>query len=140
MSVLTLRNDVAGTTGADATSLLTTGHAFVAIHDWAFLIGPGLMAVINALCLASVMYRSGLVPRVIPVMGLIGAPLLLASDLVVMFGGWEQLDPPAAVLVLPIAAWEFSLGMWMAIKGFRPNAALPETAIDSVGPITHAIA
>jgi hypothetical protein len=74
LAVVTLRQDAAGTSGADATSLVTTGHALVAIRDWTFLLGPGLMAGLNALLLGSMMFRSRLVPRVIPVLGLIGAP------------------------------------------------------------------
>ena len=77
MATYTLRQDVAGTAGADADALVTTGHALVAIHDWTFLLGPGLMAVLNALLIGSVMYRSRMLPRWIPTLGLIGAPLLL---------------------------------------------------------------
>ena len=77
LATYTLRQDVAGTAGADPGALVTTGHALVAIHDWTFLLGPGLMAALNALLIGSVMYRSRLLPRWIPTLGLIGAPLLL---------------------------------------------------------------
>lgn len=120
MSVYTLRQDVAGTAGADAASLVTTGNALVAMHDWTFLFGPGLMAGLNALLIGSVMYRSRLLPRWIPTLGLVGAPLLIGSTLVTLFGGWEQISGPAMVLVLPIAIWEFAFGTYMMVKGFRP--------------------
>ena len=68
-------------------------EALVAVHDWTFLLGPGLMAGINALLLGTVMYRSRLVPRIIPTMGLIGAPLLIASSIATMFGAWDQVRP-----------------------------------------------
>jgi hypothetical protein len=68
------------------------------------------------------MYRSGLVPRIIPLVGLIGAPLLLASDTAVMFGLWEQFSLPAGIATLPVALWEFSLGVWLVVKGFRPSS------------------
>ena len=68
------------------------------------------------------MYRSRLVPRIIPTIGLIGAPLILVSATATMFGLWDQVSGPAAVLALPIAAWEFSLGVWLTVKGFRPTA------------------
>jgi len=119
LSVLTLRNDVAGTAGADSGSLLVTGHALIAIHDWTFLIGPGLMSAVNAFCLGSVMYRSRLVPRIIPTIGLIGAPILLMSDLATLFGAWNQISGIATVCALLVAAWEFSVGMWMVFKGFQ---------------------
>ena len=87
LSVVTLRQ--AGG-GADA---LVAGQALVAVYNWAFLFGPGFMACVNALLLGSLLYRSGLVPRIIPLVGLTGAPLLFASDLAVMFGLWEQVFP-----------------------------------------------
>jgi hypothetical protein len=122
LSVLTLRNDVAGTAGADPASLVTLGQAHVATYDWAFLLSQSLMPVFNALCLGYVMYRSGLVPRILPILGLIGAPLLLASDIAIFFGVYDRMAPVAALAALPIAAWEFSLGVYLTVKGFKPAA------------------
>ena len=134
MATYTLRNDVAGTPGADAGALVTTGQALVAIHDWTFLLGPGLMASLNALLIGSVMYRSRLLPRWIPTLGLIGAPLLLLSSAVTLFGGWEQVSGPAMVLVLPIAIWEFSFGVYMMVKGFKPTTADHTTSVPANSP------
>jgi len=128
MATYTLRQDVTGSAGSDAGALLTTGQALVAIHDWAFLLGPGLMAGLNALLIGSVMYRSRLLPRWIPTLGLIGAPLILASDTAVLFGVWEQLSGPAMLLTMPIAIWEFSFGVYMTVKGFRSVSADDELA------------
>lgn len=126
LSIVSLRHD-AGALGADPASLVTTGHALVAGYDWAFLLSQSLAPVINALCLGYVLYRSRLVPRVLPVLGLIGAPLLLASDIAIFFGVYDRVAPIAAIAALPIAAWEFSLGVYLLVKGFRPSAvaALP---------------
>jgi hypothetical protein len=139
LTVLTLRTDVAGTVGADPASLLIPGDALIAIHNWTFLIGPGLMAAVNAFCLASVMYRSRLVPRIIPTIGLIGAPLLLASCIATLFGAFDQISGPAALLALPIAAWELSLGLWMTFKGFRP-AEITTTTTPILEPLSPAYA
>ena len=117
MSVVTLRQAGAG---ADA---LATSHALVADYHWAFLFGPGFMACVNALLLGSLLYRSGLVPRIIPLVGLIGAPILFASDTAVMFGLWSQLSPLALLATVPIATWEFSLGVYLVVKGFKPVAS-----------------
>ena len=76
---------------------------------------------VNALLLGSLLYRSGLVPRIIPLVGLIGAPLLLASDIAIMFGLWTQMSPPAGLAAVPIALWEFSLGVYLVVKGFKPS-------------------
>ena len=76
---------------------------------------------INALLLGSLMYRSRPVPRIIPVLGLIGAPLLIAAVIATLLGG--SVPPPsvAALAALPVAAWELSLGVWLIVKGFKPS-------------------
>ncbi len=127
LTLLTLRTDVAGTTGADPAALLTTGHALSAAYDWTFLLSQSLMPVFNGLCLGYVMYRSGLVPRVLPTLGLVGAPLLLASDIAIFFGLYDRAAPVAVLAALPIAVWELSLGVYLTVRGFRPAAvaALP---------------
>jgi len=127
LTVYALRTDVAGSPGTDPDTLVTTGRAFVAMHDWTFLIGPGLMPALNALLIGSVMYRSRLLPRWIPTLGLIGAPLLIISSTATLFGGWDQVSAPSALLTLPIAIWEFSFGVYMLVKGFRPTDVSEET-------------
>jgi ABC-type branched-subunit amino acid transport system permease subunit len=102
--------------------LVTTGHSLVALHDWTFLLGPGIMPAVNALCIGTVMYRTRLVPRIIPTIGLIAAPILLASTTATLFGAWDQVSGPATLFALPIATWELSFGVWMALKGFKPSA------------------
>ncbi len=132
LTLLTLRTDVAGTAGADPASLLTTGHTLAAVYDWTFLLSQSLMPAFNALCLGWVLYRSGLVPRILPTLGLIGAPLLLASDIAIFAGLYDRAAPIAVLTVLPIAVWEFGLGVYLTVKGFRPSAvaALPSGAGD----------
>lgn len=131
LATYTLRQDVAGTASSSPDALVTTGQALVAVHDWTFLLGPGLMAALNALLIGSVMYRSRLLPRWIPTLGLVGAPLLLVSDTAVLFGVWDQISGPAMVLVLPIAIWEFSFGVYMTFKGLRPTAPAYESPTPS---------
>jgi hypothetical protein len=121
-AVVTLRQDLAGATGAEATSLAVAGRALAAVHEWTFLLGPGLMAALNALLLGSLVYRSGLVPRVIPLTGLVGAPLLIASCTATVFGLWSQVSAVALLSALPVALWELSLGLWLLVRGFRPAA------------------
>jgi Domain of unknown function (DUF4386) len=129
LTLLTLRTDVAGTADADPASLVTTGSALSAAYDWTFLLSQSLMPAFNALFLGYALYRSGLVPRILPTLGLIGAPLLLASDVAVFFGVYDRAAPIAILAAAPIAVWEFSLGVYLVVKGFRPSAvaALPPT-------------
>jgi hypothetical protein len=122
LAVVTLRQ--AGATGADAASLVTTGRALVAIRDWTFLLGPSLIPGVNALLLGYLMYRSRLVPRVIPTLGLIGGPLLISSAVGTMFGVNDAVSVWSGVALLPIFLWELSLGLWMTFKGFQRSAPL----------------
>ncbi|WP_448616439.1 DUF4386 domain-containing protein [Modestobacter sp. URMC 112] len=130
LSIVSLRTDVAGTAGADPESLVTIGQTHLAGYDWAFLLSQSLMPVVNALCLGYVMYRSRLVPRILPILGLIGAPMLLASDIAIFFGVIDRVSPFAAVAFIPIAVWELSLGVYLTVKGFKPAAVAALTSID----------
>ena len=139
LSLVTLRNDVAGTADADPASLVTTGHTLAATYDWTFLLSQSLAPVFNALCLGYVLYRSGLVPRILPTIGLVGAPLLLAADIAIFFGVFDRTGP-IALAALPIAVWEFSLGVHLTVKGFKPSAvaALPSAAGDRSSQLSPA--
>jgi uncharacterized protein DUF4386 len=122
LSLVTLRHDLGGATGANAAALVTTGASHVAVYNWTMLLGQTLMPCVNALLLGSLMYRSRLIPRIIPIVGLIGAPLLLTAVIATLFsGGIEHISAFQAIATLPVAAWEFSLGVWLVVKGFRPS-------------------
>jgi len=118
MSMLSL----ASVRRAETATVAASDATLVALHDWAFLLGPGLIPAVNALCLGYVLYRSRLVPRVIPALGMLGAPLLLVSALGSLFGALDQVSALAGVAALPIALWEISLGLWLLLKGFEPRA------------------
>src|SRR5665647_3505883 len=119
LSLVALRQP--GASGADATSLTTVGQALVAFYNGVFLVGQSLMPVMNALLLGTLMYRSGLVPRLIPLFGLIGAPLQFTAVILTMFGVIDRTSGATGILVLPIAVWEFSLGVYLVVKGFKPS-------------------
>jgi hypothetical protein len=121
LAIVTLRQDLAGAAGADPASMVTVGNALIAARDWTFLLGPGLMAGVNALLLGSLMYRSGLVPRVIPLMGLIGGPLLLGSVTAALFGLHNLDSVWHTIAAAPIFFWELSLGVYLVVKGFKPS-------------------
>jgi hypothetical protein len=120
LSLVTLRQDLGGAAGANATALVTIGASHVAVYNWTFLLSQTLMPGINALLLGSLMYRARLVPRVIPLMGLIGGPLLIIAVFATLFEQHSSLTGLAGLPVIPVAAWEFSLGVWLVVKGFKP--------------------
>jgi len=121
LSIITLRSTVAGTPGADPSALVTVSQGLVAGYNWTFLLSQSLMPVACDLLLGYMLYRSGLVPRVLPIIALVGAPLLLVSDIAVFIGAVPQLSPVTALAAMPVAVFEFSLGVWLIVKGFKPT-------------------
>jgi hypothetical protein len=91
------------------------------MYDSLFLVGQSLIPPLNALLLGFLLYRSGLVPRILPLGGFIGAPLLLAGHIGTMFGLWGRVNVLVGIGVLLVAGWEFSLGVYLVVKGFKPS-------------------
>jgi uncharacterized protein DUF4386 len=121
LTVVALRQGAAA--GADASSLVTVGESLVTLHDWTFLLGPGFAVGIgNGLILGYLMYRSGLVPRGMAVLGLIAGPVLLARFVGLLFGAFEPLGVLGGIMVVPEFIWELALGIWLVVKGFNPAA------------------
>jgi hypothetical protein len=119
LTMMTLRNDLAGTAGTNPAALTTMGHSLLANYNWTFLLSGSLMPVACDLILGYMLYRSAIVPRIFPIVAFIGAPLLLASDIAVFFGAYPQVSPISALAALPVAVFELSLGIWLIIKGFK---------------------
>ena len=134
LSLVTLHQSLGTATGANSASLVTIGASHIATYNWAFTLGQSLMPGINALLLGTLMYRSGLVPRVLPVIGLIGAPLHITAVVLTMFGVIDRIGSVAALAALPIAVWEFSLGVYLIAKGFKPCPITDELRAASTLP------
>lgn len=116
LSIVTLRK-----TGAGAGALVTS-HALASLYDRIFLLGQSFMPAICDLLLGFLLYKSRLVPRGLSLIGIIGAPLLVIGYLAVLFGGIHQRGGLAGLSALPVAVFEFSLGVWLIVKGFNPQA------------------
>jgi hypothetical protein len=122
LSVVTLRQDFAGASGTDNGTLVAIEKSLVALHDWTFLLGPGLLAGLgNGLLLGYLLYKSGLVPRRMALLGLVGGPLVFVSGIAVLFGLYEQTSGISALATLPEFAWELSLGIYLIVKGFKAS-------------------
>lgn len=120
LSIVSLRQDGA-TDGSDDAGMVAVGQALVAIRGHTADLGPGFVPALNALLFGYALFRSRLVPRIIPTLGLIGAPLLLTSVTLRIFGVQDQ-AVFAAIALAPIFFWELSIGLWMTFKGFNPSA------------------
>ena len=121
LSIITLHQQVAA--GANGAPLVPVAAALVAVRNWAIVIGSN-MAPFNALMLGTALYRARLVPRWMPALGLVGAPLLISFVIGMMLGVAQVGTPFHVVAVLPFFVWELALGLWLTFKGFNPNSRL----------------
>jgi hypothetical protein len=116
LTIVTLRQDA----GAHAASLLPVGKALVDLHDWTFLLGPGFVVGIgNGLILGYLMYRSGLVPRRMAVLGIVGGPLICISGIAVVLNVIARGSIGQGIATIPEFFWELSLGLYLLLKGFK---------------------
>ena len=103
-SVRLKRRRRAAWAGADAGPLLAVGEALVAIHGWTFMLGPGFVVGIgNGLILGYLMYKSGLVPRGMAMLGVVGGPLIILHGTAVTFGVVEPGSVWQGVASIPIS-------------------------------------
>ena len=116
LSLVTLQQAGAGTNG------LVMGHTLISMYDRIFLLSQSLIPAVNALLIGSLLYQSRLVPRWLPLLGFVGATLLVAGDVAVLFGLIGQHAATTPLFAIPIAVWEFSLGVYLVVKGFKPSA------------------
>jgi len=131
ISVVSIADALSRASGVGATALATQGDSLVHTYQWAFQWGPGLVAGIgNGLMLGYLMYRSALVPPRMALLGLIGGSLIILEFILILGGVFENGSTASGLLTLPEAAWELSLGIYCAWKGFRPESPLarPEVA------------
>ena len=122
LAIITLRNQTAGASEG------TLAYTLAAIKDWTFLLGPGwVVGWGNGLILGYMMYRSELVPRPWPWLGMIGGPLLILTGTAILFGGNDPsstLHGLQGIATIPEAAWELFLGVYCTIWGFRRDAPI----------------
>jgi hypothetical protein len=118
LTIVTLRQTGAG---ADA---LVVGHTLATLYDRIFLLGQSFLPAINDLLLGFLLYQSRLVPRILSSIGIVGGVVLIAGYLAVMFGLVGQRDTLAALSALLVALFEFSLGVWLVVKGFNSSAVI----------------
>jgi hypothetical protein len=121
--MVSLRQDL-----ADPASAATLGHALVSFHNWTFLVGPSFVCGTNTAVLAFLLHRSGLVPRFIPVLGLVGGPLVFLAGAAVLLGALDQFSASTALFAVPVFAWEICLAVFMLVRGFREPVEAVVTA------------
>jgi hypothetical protein len=115
-SIVVLRQTGAGT------EALPISHALATLYDRIFLLGQSFMPAICDLLLGFLLFKSRLVPRSLSLIGIIGGPLLLVGYFAVLSGAVGQHDAIAGLSSVGVAVFEFSLGVWLVVKGFNPTA------------------
>ena len=136
VAVVTLRNQAAGASEG------TVAYTLAAIKDWTFLLGPGwVVGWGNGLILGYMMYRSELVPRPWPWLGMIGGPLLVLTGTAILFGGnhpSSALHGLQGIATIPEAAWELFLGVYCTVWGFRKDAPILSEADEPAAAVSTA--
>ncbi len=119
LTLVTMRQDFSGT---DTAALAPVGHALVALQEWTFNLGPAfVVGVGNGLILGYMMYKTGLVPRGMAMLGLIGGPLIVLSGTAVLFGLIDAGSTAQTLASMPEFFWELSFGIYLIVKGFKPS-------------------
>jgi Domain of unknown function (DUF4386) len=125
LAIVSLRRAGAGT-GA-----LVTGQTLAILYDRIFLLSQSLMPIVDDLLLGFLLYPSRLVPRVLPLLAFVGAALLIAADIAKLFDLVGPTSLLATLGALPIAVFEFALGVYLIVKGFRPSPILSSDMRDA---------
>ena len=122
LSLLTLSKEYVAAGAPDIASYQASGVVLKAIHEWTFLLGPNFMLGLNTIMYSYIFYKSNLVPKFIPIIGMTGATLVFIAALLEMFGVIQQVSVWGALLSLPVAANEMILAVWLIVKGFNESA------------------
>src|SRR5664279_1996011 len=120
LAILTLSHDYSREINPDTSSYMRGARLLLTIHNWTFLFGPNIALGPSTTMTGWWLYKSGLVPRTIAVLGLAGGPVIFVCGLMVMFGLFPQISVWGGVLAIPVFTYEMSLSVWLIVKGFRP--------------------
>ena len=117
LAIISLRQSTGSAAGINdlATSMIS-------FHNLSFIVGPSLICGVNTTVMAYALFKSGLVARFVPTLGLIGGPLVFVSGVLQLFGVAEQASSVTALMAVPVFAWEISLASHLFFKGFRKSA------------------
>ncbi|GAA4116142.1 DUF4386 domain-containing protein [Enteractinococcus coprophilus] len=95
--------------------------ALIQVVEAAFILGPGLICSFNTVVITTLLYRKRLVPRIIPMLGLIGGPLVFVWNVGLMLNIADASNAFAIFFVVPIFAWEISFAIYLIARGIRDS-------------------
>lgn len=118
MSMLALLSLGLSSPGTENADLQSVGEMLQRMYRWTLLLGPNLMLGINTSIYSYVLYKTGLVPSWISILGRIGGLLVFIVAFLEMYGLVDQLSIWGMLFALPIFAYEMSLAVRLIAKGF----------------------
>jgi len=134
LSLVTLSQEYVKAGAPDASYFQSLGTLLLAARDWAGVLGS-FAFILGALMYYYIFYQSKLIPRWLSVWGLIGVPLWIAAELLIMFGLIESFSTNAILLDIPIAVNEMVLAVWLIVKGFNSSAIASLSAKTDINEI-----
>jgi uncharacterized protein DUF4386 len=139
LSLLTLSQEFVAVAAPNASAFHATGTVLIAVHNWTFLLGPIFLLGVNTTMYSYLLYKSGLVPRPLAVLGLTGAALVFLTALLELFGVIPQLSAWGTLLALPVATYEMILAVWLIVKEFNPSAIASGSAKTETNELLSAV-
>ncbi|MEO8539385.1 MAG: DUF4386 domain-containing protein [bacterium] len=120
LSVVTLRQDFGGANAADSASIVSSARALVAVHDWTFLIGPAFCAGFgNGILLGYMMFKTGLMPRRLALLGMFGGSMAVGTAVAVLLGAYEQTSAISFFFTVPEIIWESIIGIFLTVRALK---------------------
>lgn len=120
---LPLSREFAAAGAPGASHFQTTAVLLRTTQDLALGLAQSVFAV-GAAMLYYLLLQSRLVPRLLSLWGLVGAPLFLVASLSLLWTG-EPNSTLANILFAPLALQEMVLAVWLIVKGFNVVALPP---------------
>jgi hypothetical protein len=80
------------------------------------------------------MLRSGLMPRNLALLGVIGGPLQTLAGTGVLFDLFEPSGAVQGIATIPEIIWELSLGIYPLVWGFKASPILSEEGRPGLHP------
>jgi hypothetical protein len=123
LTLFTLSQGFVEAGAPESSHFQTIGNVLLAIREWAFIIGSGLVWSLSAIILNYILYKSKLIPQWLSGWGFVGGVLSFANYLPELFG-IDSIE----ILFIPIAVQEMVFAVWLIVKGFNSSTITPESS------------
>ncbi|OBZ10289.1 DUF4386 domain-containing protein [Bacillus sp. FJAT-26390] len=119
LALLHLSSEYQAASPASEGNLQTIGVVLQSFHSWTSVLGPNLMLGINTSLYSYLLFRTGLVPKPLAIVGMATAVLVFIAGLLNMFDIIGSFSVAKGLIALPVGVYEMSLAVWLIVKGFH---------------------